>query len=205
MRRRAWVVTLNAVLAAILPAGCLSTRNYDNSVSIGDAPAAAASNPAYVSLGAPDYATVFETCLDVLDDYFEIALANRYDGRIRTFPRVAPGIEQPWRPGSPDGAERFLCTLQSYAYACDVIIQPGETGGFQIFVTVNRYLEDLPRPIRATAGAAAFRSDNSVDRRYEVVDPNRPEAGWIPKGREPYLERTLLRRIEDRLNDRRPK
>jgi hypothetical protein len=180
----------------------MTTQTYDNSVMIGEAPPPAATNPAYVSLGAPDYATVFETCIDVIDDYFEIALANRYDGRIRTFPRVAPGLEQPWRAGSPDGAERFLCTLQSYAYACDIIIQPGETGGYQIFVTVNRYLEDVPRPIRATAGAAAFRSDNTVDRRYEVVDPNRPEAGWIPKGREPYLEQTILRRIETRLNSR---
>ena len=99
---------------------------------------------------------------------------------------------------------REMCRELPFAYACDVVIQPGETGGYQIFVTVNRYLEDLPRPIRATAGAAAFRSDNTVDRRFEVVDPNRPEAGWIPKGREPYLEQSLLRQIEDRLNNRRP-
>lgn len=199
MRYLGRVVWITGTLAA---AGCMSTQSVDNSVIIGEAPPEVASNPAVVQLGAPDYGTVFETCIDVLDDYFEIALANRYDGRIRTFPRVAPGLEQLWRPGSPDGAERLLCTFQSHAYACDVIIQPGETTGYQIFVTVNRFLEDLNQPIRATAGAAAFRSDNTVDRRYEVVDPNRPEAGWIPRGREPYLERAILRRIEDRLNRR---
>jgi hypothetical protein len=182
--------------------GCVSGPSYDNSVTIGDAPPPAVTNPAYVPLGPPDYATVFEAVIDTIDDYFEIAQANRYDGRIRTFPRVAPGFEQPWRPGSPDGAERFLVTLQSYAYTCDVVIQPGEQGGYQIFLTVNRYLEDLPRPIRATAGAAAFRSDNTVDRRFEVVDPSRPDVGWIPKGREPFLEQRLLRKIEDRLSRR---
>lgn len=202
MRRRNWVTLAAIGLAGIAPAGCVTTRPDDNSAIIGEAPPPAATNPAYVALAATDYGAVFEACIDVIDDYFEIALANRYDGRIRTFPRVAPGIEQPWRPGSPDGPERLLCTLQSFAYASDIVIQPGETGGFHVFVTVNRYLEDLPRPIRATAGAAAFRSDNSVDRRFEVVDPNRPEAGWIPKGREPYLEQCLLRRIEDRLNRR---
>jgi hypothetical protein len=185
--------------AALTLCGCASNR-YENPVVIGDVPPPVASNPAYVPLGPPDYATVFETVIDVLDDYFEIALANRYDGRIRTFPRVAPGLEQFWRPGSPDGAERFLCTLQSYAYACDVVIQPGEQGGYHVFVTVNRYLEDLNRPIRATAGAASFRSDNSVDRRYEVVDPERPDAGWIPKGREEHIEQAIIRRIENRLS-----
>ncbi|MBX7105448.1 MAG: hypothetical protein K1X57_15290 [Gemmataceae bacterium] len=199
MRRR-WM--LAAGIAAALTSGCASGPTYDNSVFIGEAPPPTATNPAYIAMGPPDYATVFESVIDVLDDYFEIAQANRYDGRIRTFPRVAPGFEQPWRPGSPDGAERMLCTLQSMAYSCDVVIQPGETGGYQIFLTVNRYLEDLPRPIRATAGAAAFRSDNTVDRRFEVVDPSRPDVGWLPKGREPYLEQTLLKKIEDKLGKR---
>jgi hypothetical protein len=41
-----------------------------------------------------------------------------------------------------------------------------------------------------------------VDRRFEVVDPSRPDVGWIPKGREPFLEQRLLRKIEDRLSRR---
>jgi len=198
MRRRGMRLFWTAGVAATLSFGCASTSS-DNSVVIGETPPAPASSPAYVPLGPTDYATVFETVIDVLDDYFEIALANRYDGRIRTFPRVAPGLEQLWRPGSPDGSERLLCMLQSYAYSCDVVIQPGEQGGYHVFVTVNRYLEDAQRPIRATAGAASFRSDNTVDRRFEVVDPDRPDAGWIPKGREENIERVILRRIEDRL------
>lgn len=196
--RSCWIV---AFAGAIALGGCVSTMPSDTSDIIDESPIGA-SNPGVIQLSAADYATVFETCIDVIDDYFEIALANRYDGRIRTFPRVAPGLEQLWRPGSPDSIERLQCTLQSLAYSCDIMIQPGETGGYLIFVTVNRFLEDLNRPIRATAGAAAFRSDNTVDRRFEVIDPSRPESGWIPKGREAYLERSILRRIESRLNSR---
>lgn len=200
MWRRIAALAGSACLAAL--AGCATGPLVDNPVAIGEVSPATAPNPAFVPLGAPDYALVFETCLDVIDDYFEISLANRYDGRIRTFPRVAPGLEQPWRPGSPDGAERMLATLQSFAYGCDVVIQPGETGGFMIYVTVNKFLEDLPRPIRATAGAAAFRSDSTVDRSFEVIDPNRPDANWIPKGRESYMEQVILKKIETKLNRR---
>ena len=202
MWRRVFSAWVRAGACLAVSAGCASGPFVDNPVSIGDPQLTTEPNPTFVPLGAPEYGCVFESCIDVIDDYFEISLANRYDGRIRTFPRVAPGIEQPWRLGSPDGAERFLATLQSYAYVCDVIIQPGDNGGYMVSVVVNRFLEDLPQPIRALAGVAAFRSDNDVDRRFEVVDPDRPESNWIPKGRECYLEQQLICKIQDRLSRR---
>ena len=55
--------------------------------------------------------------------------------------------------------------------------------------------EDLQRPIRATAGAAAFRGDNTVDRQFEVVDPIFLDSNWIPKGRDTALEEVILQRI----------
>jgi hypothetical protein len=200
MSRR--ILAAGLAAGALALGGCATTPATEPGVVLGEAPPAAQPNPTFIALGPDDYGAVFEAVLDVLDDYFEIAQSNRYDGRIRTFPRVAPGLEQPWRPGSPDSSERFLVTLQSYAYVGDVVIQPGENGGYLIFLTVTKYLEDLWKPLRATAGAAAFRSDNSIDRRNEVVDPNRPDAAWIPKGREPALEQRLLQKIEDRLTKR---
>src|SRR5690349_11718563 len=172
--RRLWRATVGAV-GALAPggaAGCAGRPPLDHPVLVRPDPNAQCANPVYLSLGPPDYAAVFEAVLDVLDDYFEIAYANRYDGTIRTHPKVAPGLEQPWKPGSPDGAERLLATLQSIRYRCDVTIQPGEQGGYLVQVVVFKELEDVPRPIRATAGAAAFRSDNSVERQFEVVDPS---------------------------------
>src|SRR5207237_3897056 len=104
--------------------------------------------------------------------------ANRYSGVIRSHPKIAPGLDQIWKPGSPDGAERMLATLQTIRYRCEVTVQPvvadaaqpATPGGYLVQVIIYKELEDLPRPIKATAGAAAFRSDNTVDREFEVVE-----------------------------------
>lgn len=159
-------------------------------------------NPAHLALSPADYAAVFESCLNVLDDYFEISYANRYDGTIRTHPKVAPGLEQPIKFGSPDLRERLLATLQSIRYRGEVTIEPAVDGGFNVQVVVFKEIEDLPRPLRASAGAAAFQSDNTVDRQYEVVDASFIDANWGPLGREPHLERAILQRIVFQMGNR---
>ena len=63
-------------------------------------------------------------------------------------------------------------------------IEPAQDGGYFVEIKIYKELEDLPRPVRATAGAASFRSDNTVDRTYEVVDPAYFESNWIPLGRD---------------------
>lgn len=177
-------------------AGCTSGPLLDNAGLIRSDLGPACANPVFIPRAPNDYACVFEKVIDVLSDTFEIAYANRYDGTIRTHPKVAPGLEQPWKPGSPDVSERLLATLQTYRYRGEVAITPGEHGGYLIYVTVYKELEDLPRPVRATAGAAAFRSDNTVERQFEVVDPTVVEGGWIPKGRELPLEQAILQKIQ---------
>ena len=153
-------------------------------------------NPVYVPLGPDSYAMVFEKVLDVLGEYFEIAYANRYDGRLETYPRVAPGIVQIWKPGSPSVYERVLATLQTIRHRAFVLIQLADDGGFFVQVVVYRELEDLPRPMRSTAGAAAFRSDTTVERQFEVIDPAVFEAHWIPQGRDHYLENAIIQKIK---------
>ena len=105
----------------------------------------------------------------------------------------------PWKSGSPDVSERLLVTFQTYRYRGEVTITPGEHGGYLIYVTVFKELEDLPKPVRATAGGAAFRSDNTVERQFEVVDPTVVEGGWVPKGREVHLEQAILQKLQKRL------
>jgi hypothetical protein len=187
----AWTATL-----AALAGGCMTKPLLDNPVLIRPDPAVAVDNPVFVPQGPPAYGLVFERVLDVIDDYFEIAYANRYDGRIETFPRIAPGLEQFWRPGSPDWYQRVLATFQTIRHRAFVQIQLADDGGYFIQVLVFRELEDLPRPTHRTAGAAAFRSDNTVERQFEVIDPGVFQPGWIPIGRDHHLEHAIVQKIK---------
>lgn len=182
---------------ALLVGGCASGPLLENPVLVRTDPACVVENPVYLPQGGQYYGNVFERVYDVVDDYFEVAASNRWSGQIETFPRIAPGLEQPWRPGSPDFYQRLLATAQTIRHRAFVLIQPADEGGYFVDVKVYKELEDLPRPTRQTAGAAAFRSDNTVERQFEVIDPTVFEASWIPIGRDLQLEQVILQRLKD--------
>lgn len=146
--------------------------------------------------GPAAYAVLFDKVLDVVDDYFELESENRYDGRIVAKPRISPGLEQPWKPGSPNFFERALATTQTYRHRCFVLIQPAEDGGYLVGVTVFKELEDLPKPSHGSAGGASFRSTSTIERQFEIVDPTIVDANWIPKGRDYPLEQRILEKIQ---------
>lgn len=176
-------------------AGCLSGPLQDNPVLVPADKLAAIENPVYVPLGPPSYPAVFEKVLDVLDDYFEIAYANRYDGRLETHPRIAPGFEQFWKPGSPDFYQRALATLQSIRHRAVVLIQVADDGGFFIDVKVYKELEDVAKPTAPYAGTSSFQSFQTLERQFEVIDSTTLESNWIPIGRDTKLEQVLLSRM----------
>jgi hypothetical protein len=195
MGRTAWTAWLGVF--AVLGSGCATGPLLDNPNLVRPVKAARIENPMYVPLGptATAYNAVFERVLDVVDDYFEISYANRYDGRVMTFPRIAPGLEQLWKNGSPDFDQRLEASLQTIRHRAEVLIQPAEDGGFFVQVTVFKELEDLPRPVRATAGAASFRDAETVERQFEVIDPTVFESTWIPFGRNVPLEQAILEKL----------
>jgi hypothetical protein len=188
MRAAIWWCT---AALALLSGGCMSGPLRDNPghVAAGGGPTP---NPVYIPLGPPAYGAVFEKVIDVVNDYFEIAYSNRYDGRVETHPRVAPGLEQPWKPGNPDYYGRLLASLQTIRHRAVLLIQPADDGGFFVDVKVFREIEDLERPSRANAGAAAFRSDNTLERQFEVVDASVVDSQWVPLGRDVPFEQAIL-------------
>jgi hypothetical protein len=207
MRRWHWTALLThtalthtaLTLAVLTLAGCQSAGPLVEAPRIipAGAPYIEDSNPVYVPLGPESYGHVFETALSVLIDYgFEIRESNRWDGSIETMPRIAPGIALFLKPGSPDLYDRLLATLQTYRHRVRVNIQPADNGGFFVKVTALKELEDLPRPIRSTVGAAIFRNENDVARQFEVIDPTFFDANWIYRGQDCPLEQELIRRLK---------
>jgi hypothetical protein len=176
-------------------AGCSTGPLMENPVLVRPDRAPPAQNPVYIPQGPMSYAKVFEKVLDVVDDVWEIAYTNRYEGRIETFASMAPGLEQPWKPGSPDFRQRLLASWQTIRHRCIVLITTADDGGYFIDVKVYKELEDLPSPIRATAGMATFQNPTTVERQFEVVEPAVYEYNWIPIGRDTKLEQVLLQRI----------
>jgi hypothetical protein len=153
-----------------------------------------------VSPGVPtaaSYREVFETCLDVLDDYFEIFSANPYSGVIITSPRIAPGYEQFWKGGNPSARDRLLATFQTVRQYAVVTVRTGERGGYLVEVVVEKEMEDIPRPVRSTIGNAVFTETPTVDRAVEVVGPavTASNRSWFKIGRDYALEQQLLDRI----------
>src|SRR5438128_633365 len=117
--RAAWMAALTTAVC-----GCATGPLQDNPALIRPSTDCVVENPVYVPLGPSSYGMVFEKVYGVLLDYFEISYANRYDGRIETYPRTSPGLERPWQAGSPDFHQRLLATLQTIRNRCLVLIQP---------------------------------------------------------------------------------
>ena len=187
--------------AAVGLAGCATTPPADNPAPI-RAARGDCENPILVSPGQPtavSYREVFEKCIDVVDDYFQVVSANPYAGQIVTAPRIAPGYEQVWKGGNPDPRERLLATFQTIRQTCVVTIRTGERGGYLVEAVVEKELEDIPRPSRQSVGAV-FQEAPTVDRRFEVVGPVPVSASgtsWFPIGRDYALEQQLLQRIRE--------
>ena len=192
--RLGWAVSLLG-----LAGGCASAPPLDNPLLVRKADGI--ENPILVSPGAPtgrSYQDVFEKAIDILDDYFVIRSADPYDGRILTYPRIAPGYEQPWKPGNPGTRERLMSTFQTTRQTAAVTIRTGERGGYLVNVEVLRELEDKPLPARASIGAV-FQESPTVDRQLDVVGAPAvtPGRGWFVIGRDYALEQLILQRLRE--------
>jgi hypothetical protein len=196
---RRWLRKLTAAGTASVLAwssGCVTLPNTSGTPLQSLEPQTAIENPLWLPSGPNAYGAIFEKVEDIMTEYFDIRYSNRYDGRIDTYPRVAPGFEQPWKSGSPDFYGRLHATLQSIRHRGEVQIETAKDGGFFVKVVIYKELEDLARPIRSTDGAAAFRTDLTVERQFEVIEPFIFETTWIPMGRDTKIEQVILSRLK---------
>jgi hypothetical protein len=202
MRRLHW--TTWAALGALLIGGCASGPLQENPVLVRPAKVGGCENPLYVEYDQKNgkaYDALFDKIIDVVDDYWDIAFVSRHGGLIETYAKVAPGLGQPWKPGSPDVYQRTLASFQSIRHRAIVVIRPADVDGYFIDVKVLKELEDLPAPQFATAGSASFRSFPTVERQYEVIDASLFDPNWIPMDRagrplrDHALEQVILERI----------
>jgi hypothetical protein len=194
-----------ACLLALLPAGCATGPLLDNPLKVpGAGPKAVCPEGAVLVQPLPgeSYPEVFDRVLDAVDDYFPIAYANRYEGRILGEPVLAPGLEQPLRRGSPDLYERLLASFQAYRYRCEVRIKEADPTGYYVQVIVRKELKDYAAPSGLFTAVPIFGDLSTVDReQFLVVGPDatspvtNPTDRWIPKGRETAIEQAILKQI----------
>jgi hypothetical protein len=183
-------------LALLGVVGCASGPLAENPLPVRPGLAAVGDNPLFVPQGPDGYALVFDRTYDVIDDYFDIAYSNRFDGRIESWPLITAGFVEPW--GLPlDRWQNLEATLQTIRRRAVVQIMPADSGGYHIDVQIYKELEDLPQPIHASTGAAVLRTDNPIERQYEVIDLTVGSHGWIPLGRDAHLEQVLLGRLKE--------
>ena len=169
-----------------------------------------APNPLLVQ--TPNRDVMWEEIVDVVDNYFRIEQETRVravgetltEGRIDTFPIVGATVLEPWRRDSVGGYNQWESTMQSIRRYAIARVTPA-AGGYLVDVQVHKELEDVPRPERATAGAATFRNDTAIDDQNDRDPVNDPtNAGWIPVGRDAALEQEILGEIQRRLCQKQP-
>ena len=197
-----------ACLLALLPAGCATGPLLDNPLRLPGTNVAAPADAEPGILVEPGpgwtYPELFDATLEAVDDYFPIAYANRYEGRILGEPTLAPGWEQPLRRGgSPDPYERLLAGFQAYRYRCEVRIKEANPTGYFVQVIVRKELKDYPSPAGLFTAVPLFGDLSAFGREQFIVvgpDVTSPIADaadrWIPKGRETAIEQAILEKLQ---------
>ena len=88
--------TAGALLLALPAAGCAVGPLLENPLLVRTSKVVPLENPVYVPQGPLAYRCLFDKCIDVVDDYFEIAYASRYD-------RTGTGADLTYTDTHPDG------------------------------------------------------------------------------------------------------
>ena len=174
-----------------------------------NAPAAVvdADDSSRIHVPVADRDWTWEQIVDAVDDYFRIERERNVqlvgdiltEGRIDTYPLIGATIVEPHRRDSVGRYNRWESTFQTIRRRGTVRVIPDATG-YLVDVTVEKDLEDLPRPEHSTAGPASFRNDSSLaSKAGDEVSRTELASHWILVGRDPPLEQRILADIQARL------
>ena len=151
-------------------------------------------NPIVVRANDGDF--VWERTIDVVHTYlFEVERENRLDGVIETRYKTGASVLEPWHPDTVGSANRLESTFQSIRRKAFISVTPVE-GGFLVGVEAIKEIEDVSRAANSP-GAATFLDNNPLQRDLNVVVGQATPSGWIPRGRDPQLEQSLLQSITE--------
>jgi hypothetical protein len=161
-----------------------------------------------IAVPVVDEELAWDQIVDVVSDYFTVSREQRAarsgevwsEGRIETAYQPGATWLEPHRGDSVGSFNRWESTFQTIRRRAVVRVVP-DAAGYLVEVVVEKELEDLPNPEKATAGASVFRNDGSLpSRRLEEVSRMRSSPRWLQLGRDPPLEQRLLAEIHARLN-----
>jgi hypothetical protein len=161
-----------------------------------------------IAVPVVDEELAWDQIVDVVSDYFTVSREQRArrggevwsEGRIDTAYQTGATWLEPHRNDSVGTFNRWESTFQTIRRRAVIRVIP-DASGYLVEVIVEKELEDLPSPEKATAGAAIFRSDGSLpSRRLEEVSRLRSSPRWLALGRDPPLEQRILADIHARLN-----
>jgi hypothetical protein len=171
--------------------------------------------PEVVSAGAPPIFVpaandeyTWEQIADVVSDYFTIGREQQVrrsgeawcEGRIETQYQGGATWLEPFRKDSVGAFNKWESTFQTIRRRAIVRVIP-DANGFMVEVIVEKELEDLPHPERASASVASFPNDFSLPtQRAGDVSRTMASPRWLPMGRDPALEAKMLAEIHARLN-----
>jgi hypothetical protein len=194
-------------LADIAPGGTMSPQ-----FGLPAGPEALPPLASAITVPITDDEWAWDQITDVVSEYFTITGEQpprrgpevATEGRIDTAPQDGATWLEPHRNDSVGRFNRWESTFQTIRRRAAIHVIPGP-GAYTIEIAVEKELEDLPHPERATAGAATFRNDGSLpNEKEEQVSRTRLSPRWIALGRDPPLEQRMLAEIHARLTGAAP-
>ncbi len=198
-----------ALACATIPCACRTPENaqYAPAKGVG-AFEPEQPNPLFVETTDP-YA-LWDAVVDVIDNYYVIeseipvrvyerqdtdgrSYQYRTEGRLETEPSIVGGVLEPWRKNGHECGSRWEATFQTMRTSAVVRVVP-EGEGFFVYLSVFQEIEDLPRPLGSTVGYHQQFNDD-VSQLTQPVGEYAQSRGWIPRGRDEELERTIMREL----------